>query len=61
MAASGYADHLLPFETFILAMLLEEHKEIMRLRNELEKALKEMREEGGQADPGPEIPPGRLL
>jgi len=61
MAASGYADHLLPFETFLLAMLLEEHKEIMRLRKELKETLKEIREESGQPDPGPEIPPGRLL
>ena len=30
--ASGYAAYPLPLETFLLAMLLEEHKEIMRLR-----------------------------
>jgi hypothetical protein len=32
LAAAAYAAHALPFETFLLAMLLEEHKEIMRLR-----------------------------
>ena len=26
--AAIYADHLLPFDTFLLAMLLEEHKEV---------------------------------
>lgn len=32
LAASAYASHALPFETFLLAMLLEEHKEVIRLR-----------------------------
>ena len=32
LAAAAYAAHVLPLETFLLAMLLEEHKEIMRLR-----------------------------
>lgn len=32
LAAAAYAAHALPFETFLLAILLEEHKEIMRLR-----------------------------
>lgn len=32
LAAAAYASHALPFETFLLAMLLEEHKEVMRLR-----------------------------
>ena len=36
LAAAAYASHALPFETFLLAMLLEEHKEVMRLRNLLE-------------------------
>jgi len=34
---------------------------IIRLRRVFEKALKEIREEGGEIDPDPEIPPGRLL
>ena len=32
LAAAAYAAHALPMETFLLAMLLEEHKEVMRLR-----------------------------
>jgi hypothetical protein len=32
LAASAYASHALPFETFLMAMLLEEHKEVIRLR-----------------------------
>lgn len=39
LAAAAYAAHALPFETFLLAMLLEEHKEVMRLRLSLEEAL----------------------
>ena len=37
LAASAYAAHILPFETFLLAMLLEEHKEVMRLRHRVEE------------------------
>ena len=36
LAAAAYAAHILPFETFLLAMLLEEHKEVMRLREQCE-------------------------
>ncbi|MBN2148965.1 MAG: hypothetical protein JW726_16390 [Anaerolineales bacterium] len=32
LAAAAYAAHALPFEVFLLAMLLEEHKQVMRLR-----------------------------
>lgn len=32
LAAAAYASHALPFEVFLLAMLLEEHKEVLRLR-----------------------------
>ncbi len=32
ISAAAYAAHALPFETFLMAMLLEEHKEVMRLR-----------------------------
>lgn len=37
LAAAAYAAHALPFETLLLAMLLEEHKEVMRLRNALQE------------------------
>ena len=32
LAAAAYAAHALPFETLLLAMLLEEHKAVMQLR-----------------------------
>lgn len=32
LAAAAYAAHALPFEVFLLAMLLEEHKQVLRLR-----------------------------
>ena len=38
LAAAQYAAHALPFEVFLLAMLLEEHKEVMRLREKVETA-----------------------
>ena len=37
LMAVNLANHLLPFETFLLAMLLEEHKEIIRLRGMVEE------------------------
>ena len=36
LAAAAYAAHALPIETFLLAMLLEEHKEVLRLRQLVE-------------------------
>jgi hypothetical protein len=36
LAAAQYASHALPFEVFLLSMLLEEHKEVMKLRERLE-------------------------
>lgn len=36
LAAAAYAAHALPFEVFLLAMLLEEHKEVRRLRAAVE-------------------------
>ena len=38
LAAAQYAAHALPFEVFLLAMLLEEHKEVLRLQGQV-KAL----------------------
>jgi hypothetical protein len=35
LAAAAFAANPLPFETFLLAMLLEEHKEVRRLRQVL--------------------------
>jgi len=39
LAAAAYAADLLPMETFLLAMLLEEHKEVIRLRDQVELLL----------------------
>ena len=36
LAAAAYAANVLPMETFLLAMLLEEHKEVLRLRAVIE-------------------------
>lgn len=41
-AAASYAGHLLPFETFLLSMQIEDHKEIMVLRRELESLRNQM-------------------
>jgi hypothetical protein len=41
LAAAAYASNALPFETFLLAMLLEEHKEVMRLRQRLDDSFEE--------------------
>jgi hypothetical protein len=39
LAAAQYASHALPFEVFLLSMLLEEHKEVTRLRRQMEEHL----------------------
>ena len=36
LAAAAYASHRLPFEVMLLAMLVEQHKQVMRLRQELD-------------------------
>ena len=38
-AEAAYAAHVLPFEIFLLSMLLEEHKEVMRLRQQIERTI----------------------
>lgn len=43
-AAASYAGHLLPFETFLLAMQIEDHKEVMNLRREVEMLRGQIRE-----------------
>jgi hypothetical protein len=52
LAAAQYASHALPFEVFLLAMLLEEHKEVMWLRQQMEELAAQPR--------SPEIEPPRL-
>ncbi|MEJ2011146.1 MAG: hypothetical protein P8X64_02855 [Anaerolineales bacterium] len=36
LAAAAYASHLLPFEVMLLAMLVEEHKQVLVLQQEVE-------------------------
>jgi hypothetical protein len=36
LAAAAYASHLLPFEILLLSMLLEEHKQVRRLKQQVE-------------------------
>jgi hypothetical protein len=42
LSAAAYASHALPFEIFLLAMLLEEHKEIIRLRQLIEEPCQQL-------------------
>jgi hypothetical protein len=36
IAEAQYASHALPFEAFLLAMLLEDHKVVMQLREQIQ-------------------------
>jgi len=36
IAEAGYAAHALPMEIYLLSMLLEEHKQVMALRGQVE-------------------------
>jgi hypothetical protein len=63
LAAAQYAAHALPFEVFLLAMLLEEHKEVLRLRQEVEAlasrsrlSKSELPVENGQVEEVPKKP-----
>jgi len=55
IAEAGYAAHAFPIEIYLLSMLLEEHKQILALRSQIEQ-LKKHLGEGSDA-----LPPGRLL
>lgn len=41
LAAAACASHLLPFEIMLLSMLVEEHKQVMHLRQQLETLMRE--------------------
>jgi hypothetical protein len=43
VAAAQYAAHALPFEVFLLSMLLEEHKELLRLRGQVENLMERLK------------------
>lgn len=47
LAAAAYASHLLPFEVMLLAMLVEEHKTVMRLQSHVEALLLEREKAAG--------------
>jgi aryl-alcohol dehydrogenase-like predicted oxidoreductase len=49
LAAASYAAHALPLETFLMAMLLEEHKQVRQLQQRLE-ALEASTGDTGLAD-----------
>ena len=51
LAAAQYAAHALPFEVFLLAMLLEEHKQVMKLR-ERGDGRRRTEDGGGEAESG---------
>ena len=44
LAAAQYAAHALPFEVFLLCMLLEEHKQVLRLRQQMDELLRKNEE-----------------
>ncbi len=47
LAEAAYASHALPFEIFLLAMLLEEHKAVMRIRLQIDDlATNKLQEKG---------------
>ena len=50
LAPAAYAANSLPFQTFLLAMLLEEHKQVMLLRSVVESLV-------GEEDRIPPDPP----
>jgi len=52
VAAIGYTAHLLPFEAMLLAMLIEEHKRVLRLQARLGEPLEEETDETERLDPG---------
>lgn len=37
LSAAAYAAHALPMETFLLSMLLEQHKQVLQLQRELDE------------------------
>ena len=42
LSAAAYAAHALPMETFLLSMLLEQHKDILRLRQQVAELTRDM-------------------
>jgi len=59
LAAAAYASHLLPFEIMLLSMLVEEHKQVLDLRIELERLRLRLglEDDASPAPAGAEPPP----
>ena len=52
VAAIAYTSHLLPLEAMLLAMLLEEHKRVLKLEARLGQPLEQETDETERLDPG---------
>ncbi len=50
LAAAAYASHLLPFEVMLLAMLVEEHKQVVSLRQQIDQLRATLEEQGTSAE-----------
>jgi hypothetical protein len=50
LAAAAYASHLLPFEVMLLAMLVEEHKQVIHLRQQIDVLRAALEEQGPSAE-----------
>lgn len=50
LAAAAYASHLLPFEVMLLAMLVEEHKQVVTLRQRIDLLQAELEAHGASAE-----------
>lgn len=60
VAALAYASHLLPFEAMLLAMLIEEHKRVLRLEALLEQASEQDQGSRRETDEIERLDSGRL-
>lgn len=59
VAAIAFASHLLPFETMLLAMLIEQHKRVRRLETLLSRTARQATDETERLDLGRlPLPPG---
>ena len=52
LAAAAYASHLLPFEVMLLAMLVEQHKQVLRLQQEIDVLQSTLRDIPSDDDAG---------
>lgn len=50
LAAAAYASHLLPFEVMLLAMLVEEHKHVISLHQQIDVLRAALEEQAASAE-----------